>query len=338
MNILQQLAALQAQARNTGADIRDKRTREQRLQALQPLLAKFGPETAAQVGAAATSAQPDIGAAGVSVLGGLLGQLDPQYQTDLANRQQALESGRLGQQAQRFGNLLQALEERRSQQRFPLEQRARRLQNEGLALGNTGQRLTNEALDLKNSLPVPVLPYGKPPEGRYPVMAPSGRVEYIPQPGTEDFNNAQAANREAADALKDIHLFQQTVESAGPSGTELTGPAAATLKFQRGNIIARIAKLRNLGVLQGFENVAIEEQLPDPTTWGRNVAAYYGMLDPSGTLWDYQRQTIQQPYTAMRELLEARLRQQRQQYWYVDQVIGALPEDAGRPGGATGGY
>lgn len=309
---------------------------QKRLADLKPLLGKFDPATAKQVGTAAISSDPAVRQLGFQQLSGLLGQLDPQYQGQLAQQKQALEAGTLGLQSQRFQNLLGAIQEKRAAAREPLT-----LLGQRLGIQQQRQQLEAGAVALNKArleaaAPQPVLPYGKPPEGRFPAMAPSGQVEYIPQPGTDPFYAAQDANRETADMLKDVQLFQTTVEKVGPSGTELTGPAAGVLKFQRGNIISRLAKLRTLGVLQPGEYEILSEQLPDPTSWTKNVGAWFGAIDPTGTVWDYQRATIQEPYNAFRQLLEDRLRNQRQKYWYVDPVLGALPEDAAS--GATGRY
>ena len=53
----------------------------------------------------------------------------------------------------------------------------------------------------------------------------------------------------------------------GGTGTELWGEGSAKLATLRGGIIADVAKLRDMGVLQQGELENIEKQLPDPTSW-----------------------------------------------------------------------
>lgn len=325
--LLEAMAKMLARARGAGQDVLDQRSEARRTQALRPLLAKFGPDTAAEIGPAATSADPDMRATGLQQLSGLLGQLDPKYQADLQDKAQQLEAGDLALRSSRFSNLLAARTEQRTAAQFPLQQRTAR---QGLAIQQ--QQMELNRLALIAAQPQPVSPLGEVPTGMTPAKAPNGELQYIPQPWSNEYATAQEATREAEDTLKDVTRFQSLVEQVGPSGSEGTGPQATTLKFLRGNVIARVAKLRNLGVLQPGELENIEEQLPDPTSWSRNVSGFFGAIDPSGKLFDYQRQTIQAPYTAMRELLEQRVRQGRKQYWYVTHG-NVLPEDAAPQGG-----
>lgn len=183
-----------------------------------------------------------------------------------------------------------------------------------------------EQAKLAAAQPQPVLPFGEPPKGYFPVQSPSGDVQYIPQPGSEPYNKATDAIQQLEATLRDINQFQSSVEKAGASGTELIGPAANSLRFQRGNVLSRVAALRNLGVLQPAEYENLDSQLPDPTGIFRNLAGASGLIDPTGNLFDYQRQSIQEPYSQLRKEFETRLRLLRKQYWYVP-TTKVLPED-----------
>jgi hypothetical protein len=219
---------------------------------------------------------------------------------------------------------------------FPLEQAGRRqtLANQQLAAAKLRQ-------DIAAGVPQAVTPYGEPPKGYFPVMNPyTQQPEYIPQPGTKPYNDAQAGTdtlqetvRQIGDLLLDIEGDPDNPAPVGATGTELTGPAATTLRFKRGNVISLVAQLRNLGVLQPAEFEAVDEQLPDPTSMARNIQAL-AAYTPIGLLTggpDYVRTTITAPYRELLRVFEQRLKDRQQTYWYVRQESGLLPDQAGPP-------
>jgi hypothetical protein len=289
-----------------------------RKSALEPLLRQQPTTVAAAVGP--LMASPDAGSRqqGQALFQQYLARQSPETQARLQG--QGLQNQATQQAMDQAG------------QAFPLVQRSRQLgiqqQQQSLEAGAFQmQQAKNQAL-LQAAAPQPVLPYGEPPKGYFPVAAPSGNVEYIPQPGTEPFVKAEESVRAVEDAIRDLRQFQTTVASAGPSGTELWGPKANALNFQRGSVLARLAKARNLGALQSFEFESLDQQLPDATGWTRNVMGSLAALDVTGMAPDYAQEAIQAPYRAMRQNLEAELRKMYSTYWYVPKTKGALPEDA----------
>ncbi|MDH5276940.1 MAG: hypothetical protein OEW88_11005 [Gammaproteobacteria bacterium] len=288
------------------------------------LLQQLPTTAAAALGPLLTSSDPRQQAFGQQQLQEFQRRRSPEAQQAMQYQQQAIEGQRLGQQSQRFGNLLAATQELRQQRLAPLQEQ--QMQGQLKLQGLQTQKVQNELI--QQGLPVPAEPYGTPPKGHFPVLSPSGSVEYIPQPGTPGYLKAQEAEQIQARILKNLALLQSQIDDAGASGTELVGPRANNLRFLRGNVLADVAALRNLGVLQPAELENLEAQLPDPTSWGRNIGAVFSALDPTGSGLDLMRDSIQAPYTQMRRLFEDRLRQTRKTYWYVPATPMALPEDA----------
>ena len=70
----------------------------------------------------------------------------------------------------------------------------------------------------------------------------------------------------------------------GGVGTETHGEDAQRLASKRGAIIAEIAKLRDMGVLDKNEYERLDDQLPDPSGWtsilknSKNAAIAYEQL------------------------------------------------------------
>lgn len=119
-----------------------------------------------------------------------------------------------------------------------------------------------------------------------------------PIPGTADFSKAVAGGQGLRDADARVTEFMDLLGGkeyetkagnkmrAGGTGTELWGEGAAKLGTLRGGIIADVAKLRDMGVLQQGELENIEKQLPDPTSWtgplqnnNSTLAAYKALQD-----------------------------------------------------------
>lgn len=119
-----------------------------------------------------------------------------------------------------------------------------------------------------------------------------------PIPGTADFSKAMAGGQGLRDADARVSEFMdllggKEIETrggkkmrTGGTGTELWGEGAAKLSTLRGGIIADVAKLRDMGVLQQGELENIEKQLPDPTSWTgpmqnnkSTLAAYKALQD-----------------------------------------------------------
>jgi hypothetical protein len=143
MSLLDSLAALQGRVKGTRDAAyqgvlgplleqqkarEDERTQQQRVQALRPLLEKFGPDVAKQVGTAATSADPGAQQLGMQQLSGLLGQLDPQYKTQLAAQEQGLVAGDQAMKSRSLLDRIATAREGRDVVSFGLEKRLKQLQ------------------------------------------------------------------------------------------------------------------------------------------------------------------------------------------------------------------
>jgi hypothetical protein len=319
------------------------RRRTERLTQYQTLLRQLPTTAAGALGPLLTSTSEADAGAGRGLLGEYLRRRSPESRTGLEQQAATLEASRNEETraAQRQPGLMladrlgiagarQSLERgRQALAEGPLRLRMLREQLTGQRLSNEGALLGNQAARLGLAAPQPALPYGEPPKGYFPVQSPSGQVEYIPQPGTAPFNDAQAGRDELENIVRDVQAFQLEMESAGPTGTEYVGPKATRLKFLRGNVLARVAKLRALGVLQPTELENLEGQLPDPTAFSANVGAMLSGLDPTGAAMDYRRAVLQAPYEAMREAFEEKLRQHSATYWYTRGNPSLLPEGAG---------
>lgn len=291
----------------------------QQAELLKPTLSRFGTETAAQLGGLLLSDSPDARALGSEQLSGLMeraGQVSPAMA-------RAIEYAQLQQQGQVLANTAAGMGIQQAGVMGPLQQQQAR---NAIAL-QEGQLAAAYKSALEAAKPQPSLPYGEPAKGYFAAVSPSGEAEYIPQPGTEPYNAAIGKVRLLEEALRSINQLQASVEKAGASGTELVGPLANTLRYQRGNVLSTVAKLRDLGVLQPGEYEVLESQLPDPTGFMRNIMALHGALDPTGNLFELSRSSIQEPYTKMRQEMELRLREARNQYWYVPKIP-TLPEEA----------
>ena len=254
------------------------------------------------------------------------GEIDP-MRLELQNQiDQTMQQAQ--QQGQGLQNTATAQGITQASAMAPLQQQQARnaiaLQQEQL----TQQRAATAAA-LEAAKPQQSLPYGEPGKGYFAAVSPSGEAEYIPQPGSEPFNTATSRVRQLEEALRAINQFQESVEKAGASGTELVGPLANSIRFLRGNVISTVALARKLGTVQPADYEVLDSQLPDPTGLWRNAMANYGALDPTGSLFDLSRQSVQDPYTKLREEFELRLREARRQYWYVP-AIPTLPEEAQR--------
>jgi hypothetical protein len=118
------------------------------------------------------------------------------------------------------------------------------------------------------------------PVGYAPVMSPLGPVA-MPLPGTKPYADAKATDEtltQAQGRLGELVGMIEGVETTTPRGrkvktggmgaTELWGEDAAKFSQLRSQVIADVAVLRNLGVLQGAEWEKIDEVLPDPTKLG----------------------------------------------------------------------
>jgi hypothetical protein len=118
------------------------------------------------------------------------------------------------------------------------------------------------------------------PVGYAPVMSPLGPVA-MPLPGTKPYADAKATDETLTQAqarLSELVGMVEGVETTTPRGrkvktggigsTELWGEDAAKFSQLRSQVIADVAVLRNLGVLQGAEWEKIDEVLPDPTKLG----------------------------------------------------------------------
>lgn len=102
----------------------------------------------------------------------------------------------------------------------------------------------------------------------------------MPLPGTKDYADATGGEQALTSAQANIGRFLDVFagDKRGPTGvriggtgTELTGEKAGELSTLRAKIVADVAKLRDMGVLQAGELERIEEQLTDPTGWASGL-------------------------------------------------------------------
>lgn len=118
------------------------------------------------------------------------------------------------------------------------------------------------------------------PAGYVPVMSPLGPVA-MPLPGTKPYADAKATDETLSQAQERLGTLigmvegvEQTtprgrkVKTGGMGATELWGEDSAKFSQLRSQVIADVAVLRNLGVLQGAEWEKIDEVLPDPSKLG----------------------------------------------------------------------
>jgi len=315
--LLQAQETARGQVQNKLATEAEQRQLQTQAGLLKPILSKYGPDAAKQIGSLLLSNSPEARAYGAAQLG------DAEVRRGTAPQSllQSLQAGQLANTAAAQGITQQGI-------MGPLQVERERA---GIAASNASTAASQYALrqqQLADAAPKPVLPYGEPPKGRFPVQNPQGEIEYIPQPGTEAYNTATEAVRTQENLVRDLQLFQTSVVKAGASGTEMVGDLANTLRFQRGNVLSGLAKLRNLGVLQPGEYEILADQLPDPTGFIRNIGGAVAAFEPTGIVADAMREAIQAPYDQFRKLAEDRLRQSYKTYWYVQPVPGTLPETA----------
>lgn len=121
------------------------------------------------------------------------------------------------------------------------------------------------------------------PKGWMYTQSAAGTVA-MPIPGTKDYADVTKTEQSLNSAITNIGNFLDTYagKQTGPTGvrvggagTTLSGETAGKLSSQRAKIIADVAVLRDMGVLQAGELENIEKQLADPTSawsYGRTTA------------------------------------------------------------------
>jgi hypothetical protein len=164
------------------------------------------------------------------------------------------------------------------------------LERQRLELARNADERAQAALDARGGLPAA-------PAGQAWVASALGPV-LAPLPGTKDYAVAVDTDGafETATARIDrmLAIMQgeertvggRKVRAGGSGSTALTGEKAAELSSLRAELISDIAKLRNLGVLQGGEMERIDEALPDPTKVGSLLSSDAYTFKAYGTLKD----------------------------------------------------
>jgi hypothetical protein len=260
-----------------------------------------------QTGGTGLLADPkDIGrqmefAAGVA---GLRGQQPAGLQMLNAAFGRAQQQSEQAQQAQQFGQQFQrsgeqfaqtfgagredaAAMQARAEREFELRQREAQRQGEqwrqqfGLSqrADQRAEAMLGMERDKANAPPdAPAMP--KLPVGWTYQPGPAGEAIAAPIPGTTDWSTGvakaeslQSADKRIGQMLDMLQGAEETTPAGrqqrkGGVGSELYGENAAKYSVLRGQVIADVAKLRDMGVLQAGEMERIEEQLADPTTWG----------------------------------------------------------------------
>ena len=194
--------------------------------------------------------------------------------TDQFAKQFGLSQENAALAAQEFGVRQQQWERNFAQQQAEAEVRRR---NEAARLGMEQQRLALETRLAQGKL---TEAQGLPKLSANYMYAPSASgIVAMPIPGSQDYAKGVQGEKSMVEATQqindmlDIYMGREQVTPAGKkirmggSGTELWGENAARMSTIRGQIIANVAVLRNMGVLQGGELENIEKMLPDPTAW-----------------------------------------------------------------------
>lgn len=191
---------------------------------------------------------------------------------DQFGQQQALTREQMGATAedrQRLANQwAQEFEARRQDAQRQAEQ-----QRQQLAISQGHLDVARQGADAKAGA-APKLPVG------YGLVNSASGVVAAPLPGTDDYAKVTAKDQNLADARARIGTMIDMIEGVettdartgkkvrkGGIGSELWGDNAAKYSTLRGQIIADVAVLRDMGVLQSGEMERIEDQLPDPSKW-----------------------------------------------------------------------
>ena len=291
--------------------IQDKATEQTRLKALRPLLGKFDPATAKQVGTAAISADPQAQAIGTRQLEGLLGQADPQYKQGTALNALQIE----GQQgANRVAKLREAFIP--TEQQFARDQAGYAAAQDRRQGAESGQRVKLNDLALQAAMAPPAPP--APPTDAQIFEQAAGfplpkdyiagfnpntkQLEPIPAPNTEPYRKAAAEVDTGEKLSRTITRYLALVDAVGPTATEFIGPKAGALRAAREDVISAYRERAALGTPTGGELARVEDILPDPTGYYRNSWSALGALGTAGLASGYIKESQMSPY---RELLEA---------------------------------
>lgn len=236
--------------------------------------------------------------------------------------QEALDTARLGNQTQRFSNLLAGVgeqraqaQERRNANRNSLLNRLTGLQIQQAERANQpppqptmGQQLT-QTWEAQTGVPVPK-------DFRVqPRFTPDGQpfLDVQPVEGTAAYNGAVDAIRGGEEAVK---LIEDMLDDLALYGTEKGGAKAAKMRQRRDRIIGYYAQLQNLGVLQPGEVERLDAVLPDPTSFG-------AQLNPMAA------QNIAQTYEQLKNQVTDRLMTAREKAWFVPFQAVTPEEQAG---------
>ncbi len=119
---------------------------------------------------------------------------------------------------------------------------------------------------------------GSVPAGFNEYIAADGSSYLAPAPGSQPYIDAQTEIETSENAIREIDTM---LESIRASGSEMFGAEAGRQGLRYRNIVAAIAQLQNLGVLQEAEAERLENSIPDPssitgatTSNDRMIAAY----------------------------------------------------------------
>lgn len=163
------------------------------------------------------------------------------------------------QQDKQQANQFEFTAEQNQLSRDDANERARLDREQRLAIANA-----NRAAQHGGGLPgMPGVDMGSVPSGAYQVMTPQGPVT-VYTPGTKQYQDAQAEIGTYEQAVTNLDDMIGLLEDVGD---EQIGPKSGQMGILYGDVVAGIAKLRDLGVLQEGEAERLEEQLADPTSW-----------------------------------------------------------------------
>ncbi len=114
-----------------------------------------------------------------------------------------------------------------------------------------------------SALPGGVARQGSVPAGFNEYVAADGSTYMAPAPGSQPYVDAQTEIETSENAIREIDTM---LESIRASGSEMFGAEAGRQGLRYRNIVAAIAQLQNLGVLQEAEAERLEASIPDPSS------------------------------------------------------------------------
>lgn len=318
LKLMQAQEQARGQVQNQLAADAEQRQLRQQAGLLKPLLNKYGPDAAKQIGSLLLSNSPEARAYGAQQMMGAevsrgtapqgvlqvlqAGQLD--NTTKAQGITQAGIMGPLQVDAARAGIANTQANTEATRWRLGQDQGA-------AAQPPSSGQLDRQIWEQQNGAPVPS---GYRPVRRFAPGPDGGPVQFIdlmPIENTEGFRKAESELRLRESMYTNIQDF---LDGLAQVGTEYRGEAAYKLSEQRRRILGDYAQLLQLGVLQPSEMTNLENILPDPTSFGNQ-------LNP------FAAENIAGVYSQLGDQYAKGLKDARDRNWFIPYKP-VLPEDA----------